>query len=274
MPLEEFLLPKESIRYTGTEEVEYEESTYNLFITNIRLILYSRKGLVLRKERIVSERLTEIQDVHYSARVKGLEMNKGILTVETSKKKLDMTGTRDNIKQVSEELKKYIELANVEARERASLYMEKTFLAHNEAFAWNLTRRVKEKANKCCVCGNEDVRIWLLDWIYDPSRETSLIFARLFCREHEKKWKEGEMMNYRRINGLLILDRHLNPMDMLINMIWGKFTNKIAKDELTLQTLLDYLTKTTRLAYKGSIDEFLERVTRAQEFLPKEKQER
>lgn len=265
MPLEEFLLPKESMRYSGIEEVEYEESTYSLFITNIRLILYGRKGLVFQKERIVSERLTEIQAVNYHE--KGLERNLMILEVYTPKKKMDIVGSKDSIKQVYEKLIEYMELAGVEARERASLYMERTFLAHNEAFAWSLAKTVKEKANKCCVCEDENVRIWLLDWLYDTSRETGLIFARLFCGKHEKEWKKGEMMSYIMINGLLILDMHLNPMDMLIKPTWRKFTDKIAKDELTLQTLIDYLTKNAQLVYKGNVEKILKRVERAQEFV-------
>ena len=78
MPLEEFLFPKEAIKYTGTEKVEFEGSTYDFFITNFRMILHARSGLpLLKKERIVSEKLPEIVNMNYKE--KGLAVKKAFL---------------------------------------------------------------------------------------------------------------------------------------------------------------------------------------------------
>lgn len=163
-------------------------------------------------------------------------------------------------------------LEETEERARASLYMDR-FLAENEAFAWSLTRRVWEKGGRCCVCGDENVTIWIFDSVSQPNGRIGLIFARLFCKEHEKRWKEGEMLNYKIINGVLILNfPYQDPVDMRINMTWREFINRFVSSEgkeMVAQELIDYLTKNAHLVYKGQIKEFLERGTRAQELLNK-----
>ncbi|MEW5841078.1 hypothetical protein [Nitrososphaera sp.] len=65
MPLSDFLLPFENIKFASEEEVEYAEKKYGVYVTDRRLILYSRRGLLLRSDDIISERLDSIHGVKY-----------------------------------------------------------------------------------------------------------------------------------------------------------------------------------------------------------------
>lgn len=67
MPLGDFLLPAENVRFAGDddERVEYAEKRYRVYVTDRRLILYARRGLLLRSDDIVSERLEAIHGIKY-----------------------------------------------------------------------------------------------------------------------------------------------------------------------------------------------------------------
>jgi len=70
MPLGDFLLPAENVRFAGDddERVEYAEKRYRVYVTDRRLILYARRGLLLRSDDIVSERLEAIHGIKYKER--------------------------------------------------------------------------------------------------------------------------------------------------------------------------------------------------------------
>ncbi len=121
MPIKEFLLPEEEVKYSSTEEVEYEGAACNLFITDKRIILFARKGLpFLKKKRFGSEKLPEIKNMYYEE--EGQLRTKGILTLETPSKKISIKGTRDNVKAVMKELQKF--LTAPEKKEEAPLVKE------------------------------------------------------------------------------------------------------------------------------------------------------
>lgn len=269
MSPKEFLLPRESIKYTGIGEVEHQGATYNIFVTNLRLILYARKGLVFRKERIVSERLLEIKNMRYK---ENLALNKGVLLVETSKGKMEVVGNRDGIKAILKELQKCKKVA--EANIRPSLYME-PWLVENETPARSLARMVWKKANSCCVCGDKKISLWIFNATslgHTANRARAfaiLILARLFCREHEKSWKKGEMLDYKTFNGLMILkEPYLKPLGVWVKISQSKLSNimeSLARAPSDVEIKLDlklffshFLTNRSDLILKGTIDGFLQ----------------
>ncbi len=114
MPLEEYLFPKEAIKYTSTEGVHLEEgdpTKYEFYITNMRLILYGRRGLLLKREHMISERLPDIE--HISYRESGF-IKRGQVLIETTGKKLNISGKPHNLKAIYKELQKYIKPAEEE----------------------------------------------------------------------------------------------------------------------------------------------------------------
>lgn len=68
MPLQDFLLPSENVKFYSTSLVRYGIKKYRVLITDKRLILYARRGHIIKSDDIVSEGLDKIQGIEYSER--------------------------------------------------------------------------------------------------------------------------------------------------------------------------------------------------------------
>jgi hypothetical protein len=78
LPLEDFLLPNENVKFQSTSEVEYANKPYQVVVTDNRLILYARRGMLFKKDDVITERLKDIQ-IKYKE--EGLVFKKGIIEV-------------------------------------------------------------------------------------------------------------------------------------------------------------------------------------------------
>ncbi len=106
MPLEDFLMPGENVRFSSPEPVEYQGGKYSFLITDRRLIFYLRKGLIFKKDRIISENIGDIVNLTYDE--KGLISIKGLIKIITNRKKLEFGGNRDSIMAIYQELQTLI----------------------------------------------------------------------------------------------------------------------------------------------------------------------
>ena len=68
MPLQDFLLPSENVKFYSTSFVRYGIKKYRVLITDKRLILYAQRGYIIKSDDIVSEGLDRIQGLEYSER--------------------------------------------------------------------------------------------------------------------------------------------------------------------------------------------------------------
>lgn len=98
MVLEDFLFPQEAIRYQCPTKVRYGDDLYTLYITNLRVLAYKRKGLLFKKDEIIAERLEDIRTMSY--REKGILSKKGIFHIETQVKKMDFEGKANDMKTI------------------------------------------------------------------------------------------------------------------------------------------------------------------------------
>ncbi|MGB9705168.1 MAG: hypothetical protein ACPL3C_06945 [Pyrobaculum sp.] len=101
MPIEEFLLPSEEIYIRGVT-VQYGNNIYEVFITNLRLLLYARRGLILKKDDLVSIKLSDIQNIQY--REEGLINKKGILIVDLIDRRISLIGSPQGMKTLYQNL--------------------------------------------------------------------------------------------------------------------------------------------------------------------------
>lgn len=106
MPLEDFLMPGENIRYSSATPVEYQGAQYYFLITDRRVLWHRQQGLVFKKDNVISENISEIVDMSYSE--KGLISKKGIVNITTSRKKLEFSGAKDSIMEIYKELQSFI----------------------------------------------------------------------------------------------------------------------------------------------------------------------
>ncbi len=96
MVLEDFLLPAENIRFSSNDEiVEYGDKKYRVFVTDQRLILYARRGTLVKSDDIVSERLDSLHGLKYLER--GMFLRSAAISIQGSLK-LEIRGSPSSLK--------------------------------------------------------------------------------------------------------------------------------------------------------------------------------
>lgn len=102
MPLKDFLMPGEIVRFSSPQPVRYLGENYEFFITDRRLLWYKRKGLIFRKDKVISESVGDIIDMTYEE--KGIISKKGLIKITTGRKNLEFGGALKTIKAIYSEL--------------------------------------------------------------------------------------------------------------------------------------------------------------------------
>lgn len=96
MVLDDFLLPAENIRFSSNGEiVEYGDKKYRVLVTDQRLILYARRGILVRSDDIISERLDSLHGLKYLER--GTLFRLAVISIQGSVK-LEIRGSPSNLK--------------------------------------------------------------------------------------------------------------------------------------------------------------------------------
>ena len=106
MPLEDFLMPGENVRYSSPDRVEYQGGRYQFLITDRRLLWYVQEGLIFKKDRVISENIGDIVDISY--REKGILSKKSFIKITTTRKKLEFSGSKNSILTIYQELQTFI----------------------------------------------------------------------------------------------------------------------------------------------------------------------
>ena len=84
MPLEEYLMPGEEVRFQSLTPVTYGKKRYQVILTDRRLILYARRGAIFKSDDVVSWKLDEIQGIQYKE--EGLINKKGVIEIHAKTK--------------------------------------------------------------------------------------------------------------------------------------------------------------------------------------------
>jgi hypothetical protein len=101
LPLEDYLMPNENIRYQSEFNVQYGDKFYAVILTDIRLILYARRGLIFKGDDVVTEAIRDVQGITYKET--GMIVKTAHLIVQ-SKTKIDLTGNQGAIKALYQRL--------------------------------------------------------------------------------------------------------------------------------------------------------------------------
>ena len=107
MPLQDYLLPLENIKFYSKSSVTYGDKRYNVLVTDKRLILFAQRGHILRSDDIVSERLDRLQGVEYSE--KGLLFKTAKISVQGASK-MEMRGSPSEIKPLFQSIQSVINI--------------------------------------------------------------------------------------------------------------------------------------------------------------------
>lgn len=97
MPIEDYLMPNEEIKYHSDGNLGYGGKLYELVVTDKRLLLYSRRGAIFKRDDIVSQKINEVLHVRYKEN--GILKKIGILEID-ARTRFSLSGTPAAIKTV------------------------------------------------------------------------------------------------------------------------------------------------------------------------------
>jgi hypothetical protein len=95
MPLKDFLLPLENIKFQSKTLVRYANKKYRVIITDKRFVLYAQRGYLLKSDDIISERLDRLNGLEYSE--KGVLFREAKISIQGSIK-MDIHGPIPELK--------------------------------------------------------------------------------------------------------------------------------------------------------------------------------
>jgi hypothetical protein len=98
LALAQFLMPGEEIRYESSGAVRHGRTSFALYVTDERLLLHAVAGRFVPKEKVVAERLADIDSMEYSE--EGVFGKRGKLTLRLRYDTLSLTGSPATIKEV------------------------------------------------------------------------------------------------------------------------------------------------------------------------------
>ena len=106
MVLTDFLYPGEMIVFQSNK-IESLNDSFFFYITDQRILLHRRRGVLFKRDRIIAERIENINSMQYGEM--GILRKKGVLRIETLTKKMDpIVGKVADIKAIWQEMQKYI----------------------------------------------------------------------------------------------------------------------------------------------------------------------
>jgi hypothetical protein len=104
--LSDFLYPGESIIFQSNW-IKSLNDNFVFYITDQRILLFRRRGVLFKKDRIIAERIEDIRSMQYSER--GIIRRRGILYIETYSKKMNpILGKVADVKGIWQEMQKHI----------------------------------------------------------------------------------------------------------------------------------------------------------------------
>ena len=104
--LKDFLYPDETIVFQSGKITSLDD-VFFFYITDQRILLHRRRGVLVKKDRIIAERIEDIRTMHYGE--KGIVRRRGVLRIETYSKKMEpIVGKVADIKAIWQEMQKYI----------------------------------------------------------------------------------------------------------------------------------------------------------------------
>jgi len=150
---------------------------------------------------------------------------------------------------------------------KMSVYVNES-LECTGSYVKNLCGLILQRKPQCCICKDEEVSVWIVDETHFLSG--LVVYVRLFCREHEKRWKDAERLKYKQLNGVMLVKLPYQiPVELWTNLSWKDFltflTNyfgdKNSVGEILVPEIVtpceEFLKKNPKFVLKGTIDDYM-----------------
>lgn len=95
MPLRDYLLTNENIKFQSHCRVRYGERLYRIVVTDLRIILFAQRGTFLKSDDVVTEPIDKLNGVEYFE--KGFIFRNAKLSIQGTTK-LDLFGPTADLK--------------------------------------------------------------------------------------------------------------------------------------------------------------------------------
>jgi len=106
LPLEDYLMPSEQVKFQSNSHVHYGGKTYQVVLTDRRIVLYARRGALMKSDDVVTQNLEGLQAVKY--REEGLIDKKGIIKVQSLKTEMDLSGPAKEMKAMYQQMMQFM----------------------------------------------------------------------------------------------------------------------------------------------------------------------
>ena len=106
MPLSDFLMPGEEIKFLSSRHVKYGTKRYQLVLSDRRILLYARRGMMFKNDDVVTQKLEDLQGVKYTEQ--GMIDKRGIIKVQTHKTEMDLSGPAADMKALYQQMMQFM----------------------------------------------------------------------------------------------------------------------------------------------------------------------
>ncbi len=106
MPLEDYLMPAEQIRFQSSFRVHYGDKTYQVIVTERRILLYAERGIVFKRDDVVTQKLDELQEIKYQER--GIVSKRGLIKIQSLKTEMDLWGPAGEVKTLYQQMMQFM----------------------------------------------------------------------------------------------------------------------------------------------------------------------
>jgi hypothetical protein len=106
MPLEDFLMPGEQVKFQSSANVHHGNKAYQVIITDRRIVLYAKRGMLIKSDDVVTQKFTELQGVKYQE--SGLIGKKGTIRIQTLTTNMDLWGSAAEVKALYQQMMQFM----------------------------------------------------------------------------------------------------------------------------------------------------------------------
>ena len=98
-------MPGEQIKFQSGQGVRFGDKSYQVVLTDRRILLYARRGMMFKSDDVVTSKLEELQGVKYSE--EGIISKKGIIRIE-GKTRIDLFGNAAEMKALYQQMMQFM----------------------------------------------------------------------------------------------------------------------------------------------------------------------
>lgn len=105
MPLEDYLMPGEQAKFQSSTNIHNGAKLYQVIITDRRIVLYARRGMISKSDDVVTQKFDELQGIKYQE--SGMIGKKGIIRIQ-AKTNMDLYGSAAEVKALYQQMMQFM----------------------------------------------------------------------------------------------------------------------------------------------------------------------